>query len=329
MHGFHALVVRRSGQGASTVVERRERAALASEEVRIRVEYSGLNYKDALALDPASKVIRDYPRVPGIDLAGEVIESRAASIPVGSRVLAHGYGIGVTIDGGLQEEAVVPAAWTVPLGDLQAREAMAIGTAGFTAAMSVMRLRAHGVTPGSGDILVTGANGGVGGMAVAMLSHLGFTVVASTGTADAAARLRTLGASEVVGRFGLADSPPRPLASERWAAVVDSTGGGSLAEVLAQVGYGGIVACSGLTAGHELRTTVMPFVLRGVTLAGIDSVQFPIEARRSLWREIESEMRFEHMDVITHEVSLDEVPRTLQDLGSQRHSGRTVVRLLA
>lgn len=326
MNKFQALVVHGADAGGRAVIEWRPTEALPDNEVRIQVEYSSLNYKDALALNPGSKVVRNYPRVPGIDLAGLVIESNASDVAVGTRVLAHGYGIGTDIDGGFQEQVCVPAEWVVPLRQLSTRDAMAVGTAGFTAAMSVFRIRAHGITPSDGPVLVTGANGGVGGVAVNILASLGYEVVASTGTAAATERLKRLGASDVIARFA-PNGSSRPLSSARWAAAVDSTGGSSLAALLSEVQYGGFVAASGLTAGSDLPTTVMPFILRGVTLAGIDSVQLPMPIRREIWKEIEGDLLPPSLNLITEEIALMDVLATLTDLVEQRHSGRTIVQI--
>jgi acrylyl-CoA reductase (NADPH) len=301
-------------------------ADLGDGDVLIRVSHSSANYKDLLAITPRGGVVRSYPIVPGIDLAGTVVHDRSGAWQAGAQVLAHGYGIGTEHGGGFAEYARVPADQVVARGGLSAHDAMALGTAGFTAAMSVDAVLAHGVVPGDGPVLVTGAGGGVGMVAVDLLAARGFHVVASTGSATAPDRLRALGAAEIVGRFPEdPDAPIRPLGTATWSAVVDSVGGRSLAAILGRVAYGGIVAASGLTGGAELPTTVMPFILRAVTLRGIDSVQLDIAARRALWARLSGDLAPAHLDAWSTERPLDDVLDVLDAIRGGRNAGRVVL----
>jgi putative YhdH/YhfP family quinone oxidoreductase len=310
--------------GPRTVTE----ADLPPGDVLIRVEYSSVNYKDALATSADGKVAAVYPLVPGIDLAGTVVATTGGELPVGTRVVAIGYEIGVARHGGYAEFARLPADWVVELpASISVREAMAIGTAGFTAAMSVARIAAHGIEVGDGPVLVTGASGGVGSVAVNLLAGLGYEVAASTGKPDAAALLRSLGATSVIDRSALNATGGKPLAKQEWAAAVDCVGGQTLANVLSATRYGGLVAASGLTGGASLPTTVLPFILRGVTLAGIDSVQLPIDARRDLWQRLGGQMRPSGLEELSSEVPLSEVGSVLDRIRTGGAVGRTVVKV--
>jgi acrylyl-CoA reductase (NADPH) len=328
MDTFQGLVARQSDDRIEAAVETLAESDLPPGDVTIRVHYSSVNYKDALALTPKGGVVRDYPIVPGIDLTGEVVASESDEFAVGDAVLAHGYEIGTARHGGYAEYARLPADWVVKLGSLSPRDGAAIGTAGFTAAMSVQALRQHGVAPDDGPIVVTGATGGVGSVSVDLLSAAGYQVVASTGKAEAADHLRNLGAAEVIGR--LPEDPnakPRPLGKTRWAAAVDCVGGATLADVLSTIKYGGAVAASGLTGGPALHTTVMPFILRGVALLGIDSVLMPIGPRRALWDQLASSLRPPHLSDILHEVDVKDVVDVLDQVRAGKYSGRAVVRV--
>jgi acrylyl-CoA reductase (NADPH) len=294
--------------------------------VTIAVEYSSVNFKDALAITPKGGVVRDYPIVPGIDIAGTVVESSSDDISVGQKVVAHGYDIGTAQHGGYAEYARVPADWVVPLTTLSTRDAAAIGTAGFTAAMSVEALLAHGLRPTDGPIVVTGASGGVGSVSVDLLSAAGFEVHASSGKKDAVDLLNTLGATKVIGRLPEdPDAKPRPLGRAEWAGAVDCVGGKTLAHVLSTTRYAGAVAASGLTGGAGLSTTVLPFILRGVALLGIDSVQRPIEQRRATWQQLESTLRPRRLDQLVTEVRVADVRAALDDISRGGVTGRTVV----
>ncbi len=303
MDTFQALVARQDGDRITASVETLSRSDLPPGEVTIRVLYSSVNFKDALALTPGGGVVRNYPIVPGIDLTGEVVESQSPDFAVGDKVLAHGYQIGTGHHGGYAEYARLPADQVVALGALSPHEGAAIGTAGFTAAMSVQALINWGIEPGAGSVVVTGASGGVGSVSVDLLAAAGYRVVASTGKEKATELLKELGAAEVIGRLPDPDAKPRPLAKARWAAAVDCVGGATLADVLSAVDYGGAVAASGLTGGAALHTTVMPFILRAVALLGIDSVQLPIGPRRELWQRLGDSMRPRHLAAITSEVA--------------------------
>ncbi len=328
MDKFHALVARQNDDRIDAAIETLEESDLPPGEVTIRVLYSSVNYKDALALTPNGGVVREYPIVPGIDLTGEVVASESAEFAVGDAVLAHGYDVGTGRHGGFAEYARVPADWVVKLGSLSPREGAAIGTAGFTAAMSVQALVDRGIRPEDGPIVVTGATGGVGSVSVDLLASAGYQVVASTGKADAADRLTALGAAEVIGRLPAdPDAKPRPLGKTRWAGAVDCVGGATLADVLSTIKYGGAVAASGLTGGAGLKTTVMPFILRGVALLGIDSVQMPIAPRRALWELMGSSLKPQHLSDISNDVDIKDVVGVIDEVRAGKYSGRAVVRV--
>ncbi|MCZ4548131.1 MULTISPECIES: acryloyl-CoA reductase [Rhodococcus] len=328
MSTYLALTAVLDGEKIQPEVRELQRQDLDADELRIRIDYSSINFKDALAFTPGGGVVRNYPIVPGIDLAGVVTESNSTEFQVGDNVMAHGYEIGTARDGGYAQEAVVPAAWTVKLQGLTLREAAAIGTAGFTAAMSVAAIIDWGVTPDSGPIVVTGASGGVGSVSIDLLATNGYEVVASSGKPAAEQRLHHLGAAEVIGRLPLdPDAKPRPLGKSRWAAAVDCVGGATLADILSTTNYGGVVTASGLTGGIALQTTVMPFILRGVGLLGIDSVQMEISARRALWQRIEQELKPRNVDRMSAEISISEVPTVVAALRCGEYTGRAVINL--
>lgn len=328
MESFQALMARQGDDGIDATVETLEESSLPPCDVTIRVLYSSVNFKDALALTPKGGVVREYPIVPGIDLTGEVVASESPDFTVGDLVLAHGYQIGTGHHGGYAEYARLPADQVVALGALTPREGAAIGTAGFTAAMSVQALIDRGITPQDGPIVVTGATGGVGSVSIDLLAAAGFEVVASTGKADQADRLRALGAAEVIGRLPAdPEAKPRPLAKTRWAGAVDCVGGATLADVLSTLRYGGAVAASGLTGGAGLNTTVMPFILRGVALLGIDSVLLRIEPRRALWERLGGSLKPRHLADITHEVDVKDVVSVLDEVRAGRYAGRAVVKV--
>ncbi len=324
---YHAMVAREVDGKITLAPEKIDAAELGTGGVLIRVQYSSVNYKDGLAITPGGGAVSSYPLVPGIDLAGEVVESDDERFRPGDPVLAHGYGIGISQHGGFAEHARVPADWVVPLRYLTPRQAVGIGTAGFTAALSVRALQAGGVEPTSGPILVTGASGGVGSISVDILVRLGYDVVASTGKPEAADLLARLGA-EVVGRVPEdATELKRPLGREQWAGAIDCVGGQTLAWVLSTVQHGGVVAASGLTGGPGLPTTVLPFILRGVTLVGIDSVQVDIATRRRLWHDLETDLGPEYLDDLVREVAVRDVQGTIGTVLRGEATGRTVVRV--
>jgi acrylyl-CoA reductase (NADPH) len=328
MDTFQALVARQDGDRITASVETLGASDLPPGEVTIRVLYSSVNFKDALALTPGGGVVRNYPVIPGVDLTGEVVESQSPDFSVGDAVLAHGYQIGTGHHGGYAQYARLPADQVVALGSLSPRDGAAIGTAGFTAAMSVQALIDWGVAPDAGPVVVTGATGGVGSVSVDLLAGAGYQVVASTGKAQATERLKSLGATEVIGRLPAdPDAKPRPLAKARWAAGVDCVGGATLADVLSAIDYGGAVAASGLTGGAALHTTVMPFILRGVALLGMDSVQMPIGRRRALWARLGDSLRPRHLEENTSEVDVKDVLDVLDQVRAGAFSGRAVVRV--
>jgi len=293
----------------------------------VEVQWSSVNYKDGLAASPTGKVARISPIVPGVDLAGVLVDE-APDMPAGTAVIAHGYDLGVSRHGGFARFARVPYGWLVALPDgLTTREAMVVGTAGFTAALSVIALQEHGVTPERGPVLVTGATGGVGSTAVGMLSGLGYEVVASTGKQAAGDFLRSLGASSIIDRAELATESTRPLESTVWAGAIDCVGGVTLANVLKRIHYGGSVAASGLTGGSGLPATVLPFILRGVNLLGIDSVMTPIDRRRAVWARIATDLKPKGLGEIGHDIALDDLDGALSAILQGEATGRSVVDL--
>lgn len=299
-------------------------SALPDGDVEIRVEYSSVNYKDALAVTPKAGVARSYPLVPGIDVVGTVSASTSPDFAVGDTVIAHGQDIGTGRHGGYAQRARYPADYLVKLSATSTADAAAIGTAGFTAAMSVNAVRAH-VDPADGPVLVTGATGGVGSISVDLLAGLGYEVVASTGKSAAHDLLRDLGAAEVIDRIPGPEDKLRPLGKAHWAAVVDCVGGKTLAYALSTMKYNGVAAISGLAGSPDLPTTVHPFILRGVTLAGIDSVLLPIDKRRAIWAQIESDLRPRHLQRLTRDVPVREVDAVLKTIIGGGVTGRTRV----
>ncbi|MEK3700615.1 acryloyl-CoA reductase [Paenibacillus sp. FSL R10-2199] len=325
---FQALVVDKTDT-FSVEVKPLSLENLPAGEVLIKVAYSSVNYKDGLAGIPDGNIVRNYPFVPGIDLSGTVVSSADSRFQKGQSVIATSYGIGVSHFGGFSEYARIPADWVVPMPEgLTLREAMIYGTAGFTAAMSIEALEAHGLTPDNGKVLVTGATGGVGGAAVAILAKQGYQVTASTGRTDEAGYLQALGAAEVISREDVAGSTVKPLDKQLWQAAVDSVGGTPLAAVLSKIAYGGAVAASGLTAGTAIPTTVLPFILRGVSLLGIDSVSCPAEKRAKLWQRMAGDMKPAVLEeLVDREITLKELPAALEDILKSNTRGRVLVRL--
>jgi len=321
-----------AGEAATPVVTRGVRtfaeADLPPGEVEVRVGWSGVNYKDGLATIPGGKVARINPLIPGIDLAGEVVASEDTAIAVGAAVLAHGHDLGVARHGGYAEYQRVPAGWVVPLpAALTPRLAMAVGTAGFTAALSVIRLEERGLRPSNGPVLVTGASGGVGSNAVGILAGRGYEVWAATGKADEADRLRGIGAAGVLAREEVTGESARPLESERWAGVVDCVGGSTLPYILRTLRRGGTVAASGNTGGPAFATTVFPFILRSVALVGIDSAVVPIAERRATWQRLAGDLRPNGLGDALTEVTLDTLPVALDAILAGRARGRWIVRV--
>jgi acrylyl-CoA reductase (NADPH) len=301
---FKAILIERDPPPYRASLKNLEESQLPAGDVSVRVEYSTLNYKDALAITGKGPVVRQFPLVPGIDFSGTVDESSNPSYKSGDKVLLNGWGVGETHWGGLAQVARVKADWLIPLpGALTTRQAMAVGTAGYTAMLCVMALERHGLTPGDGEILVTGAAGGVGSVAVALLSKLGFRVAAMTGRPAESGFLRELGAAEIVDRAAYAGAG-KPLAKERWAGAIDVVGSHTLANVCASLRYGGVVAACGLAGGMDFPGSVAPFILRGITLAGIDSVMRPRPDRVEAWRRLSRDLEINKLELLAVEISL-------------------------
>ncbi|KGR92326.1 quinone oxidoreductase [Ureibacillus massiliensis 4400831 = CIP 108448 = CCUG 49529] len=326
---FNALVVNKEEENFTVKVQSLTVQDLPEGEVLIQVSYSGINYKDSLASIPNGNIVRSYPFVPGIDLAGVVVSSEDPRFKEGDEVIATSYEIGVSHFGGYSEYARVKADWIVPLPKgLTLKEAMTIGTAGFTAALCVQRLEENGLTPDKGPVLVTGATGGVGSFAISILAARGYQIEASTGKASESEYLKNLGANEILSREDVYDGKIKALCKQKWAAAVDSTGGEILASVISQIQYGGAVAACGLTAGTKLPTTVFPFILRGVDLLGVDSVYCPMETRAKTWERLSTDFKPTNLDdFIQQEVTLQELPDALPTLLEGKARGRIIVKL--
>ena len=322
---FKALLATKSGEAISTRVVEMNQQDLMPGDVTIAVDYSTVNYKDALAITGRVDVIRQFPLIPGIDLAGTVEASSYPGIAIGDRVVANSWGLSQTHHGGYAQKARVKGEWLVKIPSaFSTKDAMAIGTAGYTAMLSVLALEHGGLTPQRGEILVTGANGGVGSIAIAILSNLGYRVIASTGRLEQGDYLRSLGAAEVIDRRTLSE-PGAPIASERWAGAVDSVGSHTLANVLAQTQYRGVVTACGLAQGLDLPGSVLPFILRNVTLAGIDSVNAPQEVRIESWSRLARDLDLSKLARTTQVVGLAEVPAIVARMLEGKVRGRTVV----
>jgi acrylyl-CoA reductase (NADPH) len=327
---FTALLLEKDADGfraGVTTLQDDRLPSMPEGGVLVRPRFSTLNYKDGLALTQRSPVVRLWPMVPGIDGAGEVLQSDHPDWKVGDAFILNGYGVGETHWGCLSQRARLKGDWLVPLpAGLTARQAMAIGTAGYTAMLCVMALERHGLKPGDGEVLVTGATGGVGSVAVLLLSRLGYRVAAATGKTAEAAYLHELGAATVIDRADLA-APGKPLQKERWAGVVDAVGSHTLANACAQVRYGGAVAACGLAQGHDLPATVMPFILRGVSLLGIDSVMAPQALRREAWARLARDLDLTVLERLTTEITLEDALPSAQRLMAGQVVGRLVVRI--
>ncbi|MDM5292742.1 acryloyl-CoA reductase [Peribacillus simplex] len=326
---FDALVVNKQDDRFSVNIQQLSLDDLPQGEVLIRVHYSGVNYKDSLASIPNGNIVSSYPIVPGIDMAGIVVSSEDSRFQEGDEVIATSYGIGVSQSGGYSQLALVPADWIVPLPDgLTMREAMIIGTAGFTAALSVLRLEENNLTPDQGSVLVTGATGGVGSFAVSILAKLGYSVEASTGKESEHGYLKEIGATTIVSREDVYDGKLRALGKQKWSGAVDPVGGEPLASVLSQIKYGGSVAVSGLTAGTSLPATVFPFILRGINLLGVDSVNCPMDTRLKVWHRLATDFKLAHLEqLVQQEITIKELPDILPTLLKGEARGRTIVKL--
>jgi acrylyl-CoA reductase (NADPH) len=325
MMTFKTLLATKTGKTISTSVVEMNEQDLMPGDVTVTIDYSTVNYKDALAITGRAPVISQFPLIPGIDFAGTVEASSYPGIAVGDRVVANGWGLSQTHHGGYAQKARVRGEWLVKIPDaFSTRDAMAIGTAGYTAMLSVLALEHGGLTPQRGDILVTGANGGVGSIAIAILSDLGYRVIASTGRLDEGDYLRSLGAAEIIDRRTLSEAGA-PIAAERWAGAVDSVGSHTLANVLAQTKYRGVVTACGLAQGMDLPASVLPFILRNVTLAGIDSVNAPQEARLQAWSRLARDLDLSKLARTTQVVGLAEVPAVVERMFEGKVQGRTIV----
>ena len=327
MATFKAIRIDKADKGTTAALTEFDEADLMDGDVTVRVEWSTLNYKDGLAVTGKAPVVRRFPMIAGIDFAGTVEQSSHPDWKAGDKVICTGWGMGETHLGAYAEKARVKGDWLVPLPDgLSAREAMAIGTAGFTAMLAVMALEKQGLSPDSGPVVVTGAAGGVGSVATAVLSKLGYHVIASTGRMSEAAYLKSLGAAEVIDRNELS-GPAKPLAKERWAGGVDSVGSTTLANLLSMTKYGGAIAACGLAAGMDLPSSVAPFILRGVCLLGIDSVMCPTMARKAAWDRLSRDLDRAKLAEITHEIGLDQVIDIAAQILAGQVRGRVVVKI--
>ena len=327
MGTFKAIRIDKADKGTTAALTQFDEAELMDGDVTVRVEWSALNYKDGLAVAGKAPVVRRFPMIAGIDLAGTVEQSSHPQWKAGDKVICTGWGMGEIHLGGYAEKARVKGDWPVRLPEgMSTREAMAIGTAGFTAMLSVLALEKHGLTPNHGPVVVTGAAGGVGSVATAVLSKLGFHVIASTGRLSEADYLKGLGAAEVINRNELS-GPAKPLAKERWAGGVDSVGSTTLANVLSMTKYAGAIAACGLAAGMDLPTSVAPFILRGVCLLGIDSVMCPIELRKSAWIRLARDLDRARLTEITHEIGLGQVIDAGAEILAGQVRGRIVVKI--
>jgi len=323
---FKALLLEeKDGKVASRVTDLSE-DSLPAGEVTVAVEYSTLNYKDGLILGGLGRLVRNYPHVPGVDFAGSVLQSSHAAWKPGDKVILTGFRVGETQWGGYGQKARVKGDWLVALPrGMTTRQAMAIGTAGFTSMLSVMALEEHGITPARGEVLVTGAAGGLGSVAVSILAKLGYKVAASTGRAETQDYLKKLGAGTIVDRASVEKPPAKPLESERWAGCIDAVGGSTLANVLASMRYHGVIASCGLAGGTKLETTVLPFLLRGVSLLGIDSVMCPKDRREKAWTRLARDLPMDHLESMIAPAGLKDLPLLGAEILAGKVRGRVVV----
>lgn len=328
MATFKAIRIDKADKGTTAQLAQFDEAELMEGDVTVRVQWSTLNYKDGLALTGKAPVVRRFPMIAGIDFAGTVEASSHPQWKTGDKVVCTGWGMGETHLGAYAEKARVKGDWLVALPQgLSARDTMAIGTAGFTAMLAVLALEKHGISPKSGPVVVTGAAGGVGSVATAVLSKLGYHVIASTGRAAEADYLKEIGATEVIDRNELSGAA-KPLAKERWAGGVDSVGSTTLANLLSMTKYGGAIAACGLAAGMDLPSSVAPFILRGVCLLGIDSVMCPLPPRKAAWQRLASDLDRTKLAEITQEISLDQVPEWGAKILAGQVRGRVVVKIV-
>jgi len=327
LNSFRAYRITKDEDGQQVALATLTESDLMDGDVTVRVEYSAVNYKDGLAMTGKAPVVRRFPLTPGIDFAGTVIASENSAFGSGDKVLLNGFGVGEVHSGGYSEVARVDGNWLLPLPDgITSRQAMAVGTAGYTAMLCVLALENHGILPASGDILVTGAAGGVGSVAISILSKLGYRVVAVTGRSSEHDYLSALGAAEVIDRQ-LFSAKPKPLAKEKWGGAIDVAGGNTLVNVLSQIRYGGAVAACGLAESMNFSGSVAPFILRGVALYGIDSVMAPLARRQQAWRRIVEDLDFGKLEALSSEISLEEVPAAAEAILAGAIRGRTVVKI--
>ncbi len=327
MNSFPAWLVSQTENGPIAARTQLSESDLMPGDVTVKVEYSALNYKDGLALNQSALVIKQFPLIPGIDFAGVVTHSHSDKFNVGDRVVLNGYGVGEKFYGGYAGVARVNSDWLVALpASISTRQAMAIGTAGYTAMLCILALERHGIKPADGNILVTGAAGGVGSVALSILHKLGYRVSATTGRLQETDYLKSLGASEVIERKEFAGKP-RPLAKERWAGAIDVAGGFTLANVLTQIKTGGAVAACGLAESMDLPTSVAPFILRGVTLYGIDSVTCPMPKRLTAWQRLALDLDMTTLEAMSTEIGFDELPAASKAILKGQIRGRTIVKI--
>jgi acrylyl-CoA reductase (NADPH) len=322
---FNAILVEKDKEVSRSRLAALDESQLPAGEVLVQVAYSTLNYKDGLAITGKAPIVRQFPMVPGIDFSGTVLESAHPGLSPGDAVVLNGWGVGEQHWGGLAQKARVQGDWLIPLPEgLTLRQTMAIGTAGYTAMLCILALERHGMTPAQGDVLVTGASGGVGSIAIALLARLGYRVIASTGRPQEAEYLRSLGAAEIMDRSTLSE-PGRPLQKERWAAAIDSVGSHTLANACASTLANGAVAACGLAQGMDLPATVAPFILRGVSLLGVNSVTRPIAERKEAWRRLAQDLDTASLDAMTAEIGLAEAIPAAGELLQGKVRGRLVV----
>ncbi len=325
---FKSLMVNKTETEFTVGIKELAMDDLPAGDVTVKVAYSSVNYKDGLAAIPTGRIVSTYPFVPGIDLAGTVVSSNDSRLRKGDQVIVTSYGLGVSHYGGFSQYARVPADWIVRLPEgLSLKEAMIYGTAGFTAALSIQRLEENGLRPEKGPVLVTGATGGVGSLAISMLAHKGYEVVASTGKEAEHGYLKMIGAQTIINRTELAPEEIRPLGKQRWAGAVDPVGGKTLAYLISTMQYGSSIAVSGLTGGVEVPTTVHPFILRSVNVLGIDSVNCPMDIRTQLWNRMASDLKPKYLLDVHKEITLQELPEALVEILQGKMRGRIVVGL--
>ena len=324
---FKALILNKkeNDKKATGTVENINLSDLPEGDVLINVKYSTLNYKDSLAITTSSPIIRNFPMIPGIDFCGEVEESSNNNFKVGDEVILNGFGVGEKHWGGLSQKAKVKGDWLINLPEkFSKKQAMAIGTAGYTAMLCVLTLEKNGVSPQNGEILVTGATGGVGSVAISLLNNLGYQVCASSGRSEHHEYIKSLGAQRIIDRKELSE-PGKPLGKEIWAGAIDSVGSHTLANICASTKYGGVVAACGLAQGFDLPSTVMPFILRGITLAGVDSVYCPIKNRKEAWKRLSTDLNLEHLEKMTKVLTLNDVLKASENMLNNKTHGRIVI----